>query len=148
MGNRKLKVNNNNSLKLTMQDVRVEKGTITEEEFRMLHEKFMKDKALEGLAPRTLEEHRTHIRYLKSYLEDDKRSTLNRIADLELNYCTFKDYLAYMVIEKQYKPCTTNIRIRTLKCYLKWLYENDYINENYGVRLKLVKVPEDTIKPL
>lgn len=148
MGNRKLKINNNNSLKLNMQNLHDEKTTMTIEEFFTTHEKFMKDKALEGLASRTLEEHRTHLKYFKYYLEADKRSIVNRIADVELNYNIFKDYLAYMVLEKQYKPCTVNLRLRTIKCYLKWLYENNYIDEDFGAKLKLVKVMEDTIKPL
>lgn len=53
-----------------------------------------------------------------------------------------------MIIEKGLKPCTINIRLRTLKCYLKWLFDEGHIEFNYSMKLKLMKTPEDTIKPL
>ena len=28
-----------------------------------------------------------------------------------------------MITVKEYAPCTINLRIRPLKCYLKWLYD-------------------------
>lgn len=53
-----------------------------------------------------------------------------------------------MCIDKGYKPCTINIRLSSLKCYLNWLFKNKYVKENYSLVLKKVKRPEDTIKPL
>lgn len=53
-----------------------------------------------------------------------------------------------MTNEKCLNPCTINIRLRTLKCYIKWLFDEGYIDFNYSMKLKLVKTPEDTIKPL
>lgn len=53
-----------------------------------------------------------------------------------------------MADEKGLKRCTINIRLRTLKCYLKWLFDEGHIDFNYSIKLKLLRVPEDTIKPL
>jgi integrase/recombinase XerD len=114
------------------------------EEFLSFHEQFIRHKSLEGLASRTIEEHRVTMGYFKKYLLSDKRS----IADCYANIDIFRGYLSYMMIEMQYKPCTVNIRLRTLKCYIRWLYDEKLIEEDYSKKLKLVKVPEDTIHPL
>ncbi len=71
----------------------------------------------------------------------------------EIDYCLIdnqflKQYVYFMCMEKEYKPCTINLRISTLKCYCTWLYKNGYTKVNYSLILKKVKRPEDTIKPL
>jgi integrase/recombinase XerD len=105
----------------------------------------MKDKALEGLAERTLKDYEVHMRYFTKFVDSIPRSNSDRFS---ISMQILKDYLYHMVQEKELKPCTVNIRLRTLKCFLKWLYDNKHINENYGLKLKLQRVPEDTIKPL
>lgn len=117
---------------------------VTLKDFMDLHPKFIEQKTLEGLASRTLRDHEKHMGYFKKYLEEDERSKLDRYVETDI----FRGYLAYMVHQTELKPCTINIRLRTLKCYLKWLYDEGYIEFNYSKKLKLVKVPEDTIKPL
>lgn len=117
---------------------------VTLKDFLDLHSKFIEQKTLEGLSSRTLRDHSTHMRYFKKYLTEDERSKLDRYVDVEI----LRGYLAYMVHETELKPYTINIRLRTLKCYLKWLFEEGYIDFNFSKKLKLVKVPEDTIKPL
>lgn len=53
-------------------------------------------------------------------------------------------YIGYMI--SQFKPATVNIRIMTLKCYLNWLHSEEIIKEDIASKLKLVKVPKDTIQ--
>jgi integrase/recombinase XerD len=106
------------------------------EEFLSFHEQFIRHKSLEGLASRTIEEHRVTMGYFKKYLMSDKQSIVDRYANLDV----FRGYLSYMVLEKKYKPCTVNIRLRTLRCYLKWLNDEKLIAEDYTKKLKLVKV--------
>jgi integrase/recombinase XerD len=55
-------------------------------------------------------------------------------------------YTGYMI--SHFKPCTVNLRLRTLKCYLSWLHSEGMIKEDISAKLKLVKVPKDTIQPL
>lgn len=113
-------------------------NTITVNDFIVLHQKFIRDKTLEGLAQRTLSDHETHFKYLTNYLEEEYRSTINRMA---LTGDILKGYVYHMVQEKQYKPCTINLMLRTLKCYCKWLYIEGYIPVDLSIKLKLVKVP-------
>jgi integrase/recombinase XerD len=145
MAKSKIKLNNSNGLDPLSLSARQDKNTITVEQFFILHQQFIQDKALEGLAPRTIKDHITHMQYLKSYIEEVKRSDIDR-SSIDLEF--LKGYLYFMIHDKELKPCTINVRIRTLKCYIRWLYENKHIIENHALKLKLVKVPQDTIKPL
>lgn len=52
------------------------------------------------------------------------------------------------MFQKEYKPCTINLRLRTVKCYLRWLYNEKFILEDISAKIKLVKVPKDTKEPL
>jgi len=45
--------------------------------------------------------------------------------------------------EKEYNPFTINIRLRTIKTFLKWLYDEKYISANINLSIKKVKVPHD-----
>lgn len=144
MGRRKIRLSDKLSFKPSISLNDANKTDMPMEEFLSLHDKFVQHKALEGLAPRTLAEHKITMVYLKKYLMLDKRSITDRYADIDV----FRGYLAYMVLEKKYKPCTVNVRLRSLKCYLKWLDNEKYMDEDYSRKLKLVKVPQDTIKPL
>jgi integrase/recombinase XerD len=120
-------------------------GKITFEDFIELHGAFMADKAPEGLAQRTLEEHAINLNYFLNYVKNNVQSDLNCVAvDGQL----FKTYLYFIRHEKEYSPFTVNIRLGTIKCYLKWLYENNHIEENINMKLKLVNTPMDTVRPL
>ncbi len=112
-------------------------------EFVKLHDTFVNLKRLEGLAPRTLRDYVTHMNYLKKWLNLEQRLVGNRWLEKAL----FNEYSAHMIL-KQYAPCTINVRLRTLKTYLNWLQEEGYLNENLASKIKLVRVPKDTIKPL
>lgn len=41
-----------------------------------------------------------------------------------------------------------NLRLRTLKCYLRWLFSEKMIQDDVSGKIKLVKVPKDTKEPL
>lgn len=140
-----MQIKHNDGFRPPMLNDDVVLNTITVNDFIVLHQKFIRDKTLEGLAQRTLLDHETHFKYLTDYLEEEYRSTINRMA---LTGDVLKGYIYHMVQEKQYKPCTINVRMRTLKCYLKWLFNEKYIPEDLSIKLKLVKVPQDSIKPL
>ena len=107
-------------------------------------QKFYELKVLEGLSPRSLKDYKNHMNYFKEYIDTQQRTTLVRCVEIDV----FRSYLYYMVQEKEYKPCTINIRLRTMRAYLKWLYKEGYLNDDLSSRLKLVKEPIDTIMPL
>lgn len=104
----------------------------------------MQDKALEGLATRTLIEYNVNLNYFKKYLEGAYQSDYDCIA---VNGEIFKGYLYFMVQEKRYSPFTVNIRIRTIKAYLRWLYNEKYTQDNYALKFKLVKTSVDAVQP-
>ncbi|OAA86419.1 tyrosine-type recombinase/integrase [Clostridium ljungdahlii] len=112
-------------------------------EFLRLHEQFMTVKKLEGLAVKTLSDHITFMRYLKDWLHNEVKDYENRVGEKGV----FLEYVAYMY-SKNYKPCTMNLRLRTLKCYLRWLYTEKILPEDISAKIKLVKVPKDTKEPL
>lgn len=116
----------------------------TFDDFFNAFETFIQLKTLEGLAPRSLHDYKSHMKYFKEFIEKEQRTTSIRCVEID----RFRGYIYHMVQEKQYKPCTVNIRLRTLRAYLKWLYTESYLNEDLSRRIKLVKEPIDTIQPL
>lgn len=111
--------------------------------FLRLHEQFMTVKKLEGLADKKLSDHLTFMRYLTEWLQSEVRDYENHVVEKGV----FLEYVAYMY-SKNYKPCTMNLRLRTLKCYLRWLYTEKIIIEDISTKIKLVKVPKDIKEPL
>lgn len=110
----KLKTNSNNGLKPILQIDRKNNSSIKVKDFFETHEKFIQDKVLEGLSPRTIEDHKQQINYFRKFIEETYRSSTNRIADFELNLSIFKEYLHFMACDKGYSSCTVNIRLRTV----------------------------------
>jgi integrase/recombinase XerD len=128
---------------------------------RGLFETFFRAKELEGLRTRTLKEHRTTFKYFLLFLE--KKYPDIQYAD-EVTTEIIRDYVYYMSKEKrlwddhpkescQFKtdkqglsPFTVNIRLRTLKCFFRFLNDEGYIELNPSARVKLMKTEEDTIQ--
>lgn len=112
-------------------------------DFLRLHGQFMTVKKLEGLAAKTIDDHFKFMRYFSDWMADDVKDYENRFVEKGI----FLEYIAYMY-SKGFKPCTMNLRLRTLKCYLRWLYTEKVIDEDISAKVKLVKVPKDTKEPL
>lgn len=145
MGKKKINYQFKDTFKTEVQNDWVEKEKITFQDFVELHDTFMDDKALERLEERTLKEHKINLNYFLEYVKTAIQSNINSVAvDSQL----FKTYLYYMLHEREYSSFKVNIRLRTIKCYLKWLHENKHIEENINIKLKLVKTPLDAVKPL
>lgn len=137
MGNRKIKVDFKTDMQMDRE--------ININDFFELHEFFLQGKSLEGLANRTLQEYKNNLRYFRKWVECEYQSNGNCVAvDIDL----FKKYLYYMQNEKEYNPFTINIRLRTMKTYLKWLYGEKYISVDINLKVKKVKVPQDFTLPL
>jgi integrase/recombinase XerD len=118
---------------------------------------FLRAKETEGLKPRTLNDHKNHYRYLQSWLTE-------RYPSLKLDELTadhVRQYVQHMLAEqtlytghptlqahnttKGLSPATVNIRTRTLKCFLRFLHEEGYLQADLASRVKLQKVTEDTL---
>ncbi|MEQ6391237.1 tyrosine-type recombinase/integrase [Bacillaceae bacterium S4-13-58] len=103
---------------------------------------FMKAKQLEGLSERTLKDHQSPFKYFDSYREENFPSL---ILGKDISKEVIRDYIFYMSITKGLSPVTVNIRLRSLKCFFKFLYDENHIPINPTERIKLMKTPEDTI---
>lgn len=124
MGKRKIRLTDEMNYKPFISENAIVEIDMSMEEFLLLHEKFIHYKALEGLAQRTIDDHKKMMDYFKNYLLLDKRSMSDRYVNID----AFRGYLSYMLLEKGYKPCTVNIRLRTMKCYLRWLFDEKIIS--------------------
>jgi integrase/recombinase XerD len=111
------------------------------EQFTMseLFEKFMWSKRAEGLAPRTIEEYELHFSWFFDWLDGDLTSD-------EMKTEVFLEYIHFMKEEKGLAPNTVNIRIRTLRAFLRWCYRENHISEPIHEKIKLVKTEQDTIE--
>ncbi|ALS23393.1 tyrosine-type recombinase/integrase [Paenibacillus naphthalenovorans] len=120
-------------------------------------DKFLFAKKTEGLKPRTLNDHESHYRYLQRWLVD-------QYPTLKLDEMTadhVRQYVGHMLTEqtlytghptlqshntvKGLSPATVNIRTRTLKCFLRFLHDEGYLQADLASRVKLQKDAEDTI---
>jgi integrase/recombinase XerD len=106
-----------------------------------MHLRFMRYKKSEGLAPRSLQDYEEHFGYLLDYIGGDLRRN-------EITAELMQDYKSYMLHDKQLAPSTVNIRIRTLKVFLKYCYNEGFINEPLHEKLKQVKEPQERVKSL
>lgn len=118
---------------------------------------FLRAKKNEGLKTRTLSDHESHYRYLQRWLTE-KYPTL-KLEELSADHV--RQYVGHMLTEqtlynghptlqshntaKGLSPATVNIRTRTLKCFLRFLHEEGYLQTDLASRVKLQKVEEDTI---
>lgn len=118
---------------------------------------FFRAKETEGLKPRTLNDHKSHYRYLQRWLMENY-PTLN-LEEIAADHV--RQYIQHMLTEqtlyeghptlqdhntaKGLSPATVNIRTRTLKCFLRFLYDEGHLQTDLASRVKLQRVAEDTI---
>ncbi|QJD85984.1 tyrosine-type recombinase/integrase [Cohnella herbarum] len=118
---------------------------------------FFRAKKIEGLKPRTLNDHKSHYRYLQRWLT--KHHPTLKLEELTADH--FRQYVGHMLTEQALydghptlqdhntaqglSPATVNIRTRTLKCFLRFLHDEGYLQTDLASRVKLQKVKEDTL---
>jgi len=118
---------------------------------------FHRAKNTEGLKPRTLNDHKSHYRYLQRWLVE-QYPTL-KLDELTADH--IRQYVGHMLSEQRLyaghptlqnhniaeglSPATLNIRTRTLKCFLRFLHDEGHLQTDLASRVKLQKVKEDTI---
>ncbi len=113
------------------------------EEFIALHEKFLIVKHLENASPRTIEDYRINFRYFINFIDSPERFDKSvRVIDIHI----IRSYIHYMMSEKQYKVGTINIRLRTLRAYLKWLYREEYLDKDIALNIRILKDTTQTVK--
>nr|WP_285890746.1 site-specific integrase [Mesobacillus subterraneus] len=107
-----------------------------------MFEEFMLVKKGEGLAKRTLSEHYKHFEYFRDY--EQRELTAD-----EMTTELFVGWITFMLHEMDYAPATVNIRVRTMRAFLRYCYEEKtWINEPVHKRFKPVKAPIDVVEAL
>ena len=117
---------------------------ITIDEFFDLFDKFYHIKSMEGLADRSLKNHAVHMKYFAEFI--GHLHPTDTVCRFDVEVCRM--YINYMLYEKQLSNVTVNIRLRTLKTYLRWLYREEYLDNDISARIKLLKEPKDIVKSL
>lgn len=115
-------------------------------EFLETFHTFMGIKELEGLTNRTLKDYRDIMGYFERYLKEQRSIPQVRRGNISIDL--FRSYLYYMVKERKLKNTTVNIRLRSMKVYLNWLYEEGKLEHNIAKRLKLLKVEDNKVRTL
>ena len=104
-----------------------------------MFEQFMLVKKGEGLAGRTLEEYYKNFDYFMRYTESD-------LTKEEMTLEKFMGWIEYMLDELDYSPHTVNIRVRTMRAFVRYCYEDkNWIEEPVHKRFKPIKAPIDNV---
>lgn len=91
---------------------------ITRTHFTLIEmfERFIIFKSSEGLSKRTLDDYETHFNYLINFIEVD-------IPNEDITTDLFLEYRNFMLKSLQLKPSTVNIRVRTMRAFVRYSYE-------------------------
>jgi integrase/recombinase XerD len=118
-------------------------GAITSElSMTEMFEEFMLIKKGEGLAKRTVAEYYTNYQYFVDYIGREMTAS-------EMNSELFASWITYMSDEMSYAPATINIRVRTMRSFLRYAYEDkQWIDEPIHKRFKPIKAPIDVVESL
>jgi integrase/recombinase XerD len=107
-----------------------------------MFEQFMFLKKSEGLAKRTIQEYYVHYDYFLKYSGGDLSSD-------EMTTEFFCGWISHMLHELELAPATVNIRVRTMRAFLRYIYEEKgWIKEPIHKRFKPVKAPIDNVEAL
>ncbi|WHY93735.1 site-specific integrase [Neobacillus cucumis] len=105
-----------------------------------MFEEFMLIKKGEGLAKRTIQEHYVHFGYFKDYIGRELTAD-------EMTTDLFMGWITFMLEEMDYSPMTVNIRVRTVRAFLRYVYEEKmWIDEPIHRRFKPIKAPIDVVE--
>lgn len=118
-------------------------GAITHElTMTEMFEEFMLIKKGEGLAKRTVAEYYTNYQYFVDYIGRELSAS-------EMTSELFASWITYMSDEMSYAPATINIRVRTMRSFLRYAFEDkQWINEPIHKRFKPIKAPIDVVESL
>ena len=74
------------------------------------------------------------------FLEDEDISRKEMTKDL------FREYISWMLYEQGLSPVTVNVRLRTLRAFLRFCYKEGYIQQPIHEDLKILRTPQDLIE--
>lgn len=104
-----------------------------------LFHRFLDVKRAEGLEPRTIHDYNVHFRYFTEYSGE--------IYSDHLDVALVRGYVQSM-LERGLSKVTVNIRLRTMRAFLRYLYEEGYTDEPIHAHVKPIRQDEPEIEPL
>ena len=122
----------------------VSKASVRQDSYTMseMFERFMLLKKSEGLARRTIQEYYNNYEYFLRYTGGDLKQE-------ELTMELFCGWISHMAEEMELAPATINIRVRTMRSFVRFCYEETgWISEPIHKRFKPVKAPIDNVESL
>ncbi|MCQ6276299.1 tyrosine-type recombinase/integrase [Bacillus sp. V3B] len=105
-----------------------------------LYERFCNYKQTEGVSQRTLKDYQSHFHYLMKFLDDED------ISRKEMTRDVFREYISWMLYEQGLSPVTVNVRLRTLRAFLRFCFKEGYIEHPIHEDLKILRTPQDLIE--
>ncbi|MGG0250731.1 phage integrase SAM-like domain-containing protein [Peribacillus frigoritolerans] len=96
--------------------------------------KFMTVKKAEGLAPRIIDEYYKHYDNLKEFLGEDMMNENVTTED-------FQGYIGFMLHDKELALMTVNIRVRTMRAFIRYCYRKGFIDRQSMRTLRQSKHP-------
>lgn len=106
-----------------------------------MFDRFMTVKKTEALSSRTITDYYSNFEYFKKYLVEDLSAD-------EITIDIFRGFIGYMLHEMELSPVTANVRIRTMRAFIRFCYTEGYIDTPIHENFKPVKTPEDTFESL
>ncbi|PGS55117.1 tyrosine-type recombinase/integrase [Bacillus sp. AFS041924] len=107
-----------------------------------LFDRFMVAKKAELIAPRTRKDYELHFQYLLRYLKREGYEYNLKSLTVDV----FTHYTIDMIEHQGLSPVTANVRIRTTRAFLRWLYNQSYIRDALHLSFKPLRTPQDTIE--
>lgn len=114
---------------------------IKKEELKGIYDEFILSKKCELVKDRTIKDYMSHFRYFGEYLKT--RDSGDTITEMDFRY-----YPLWMRDDKKFKAATINIRLSSLKCFLKWLYTVGHVKKDISSSVKKVKEDSGKVKSL
>ncbi|MBM7573232.1 tyrosine-type recombinase/integrase [Aquibacillus albus] len=114
-------------------------NVIKRQTLKDMFQRFMIDKRTEALTQTTIDDYDRHFGYLLDFLGGD-------LTQKEITTDVFREYIGYMLHTKNLSPVTTNVRIRTIRAFLRHCFEHGWINEQIHEFFKPVKTGEIKIE--
>lgn len=103
--------------------------------------KFMTVKKTEALAPRTIADYYKNFEFFKRYIIEDLSAD-------EITLDVFRGFIGHMLHDMELSPVTVNVRIRTMRAFIRFCFKEGYIDTPIHENFKPVKTPEDTLESL
>ncbi|WP_040205125.1 tyrosine-type recombinase/integrase [Neobacillus jeddahensis] len=133
------KVNRKFKRETSVSNVNISQDSYTMSE---MFERFMLLKKSEGLARRTIKEYYINYDYFLRY-------TCGDLKQKEMSMELFCGWISHMAEEMELAPATINIRVRTMRAFVRFCYEEKgWISEPIHKRFKPVKAPIDNVESL